>query len=345
MFRCFEASTADQVWGIIAAAFYEGSQTAPQASRAGHTREILHAAITLGDPRQRWVISRDPPLNPAFALAEVIWILNGRNDAGFLCFFNRKLPDYAGCGPTFHGAYGHRLRRHLSFDQLRRAYDVLRRNPDSRQVVLQIWDGRIDLPGSDGGAVSPDIPCNLVSLLKIRNGALEWTQIMRSSDAFRGLPYNLVQFTSLQEIMAGWLGVRLGAYSHLSDSLHVYEADAAHMRHPAAATTAPNTDDLAVPIEESEKAFAALASCVERLIAPDLSAAELERVICSCRMDGFGNMLRVLCAESARRRKWHALIDAAMEQCTNPALALLWSRWLSRVGLAADCGERGRAAL
>lgn len=45
---------------------------------------------------------------------------------------------------------------------------------------------------------------------------------MRSNDVHRGLPYNVVQFTTLQEVMAGWLGLEVGGYHHWSDSLHLY---------------------------------------------------------------------------------------------------------------------------
>ena len=62
------------------------------------------------------VVSRKRPLNVAFALAEVVWIMTGRRDLKFLKFWNRRLPRFVGPGPELHGAYGHRLRGHLSSD-------------------------------------------------------------------------------------------------------------------------------------------------------------------------------------------------------------------------------------
>ena len=173
MFRVFEGKTADQVWCEVAQAFRSGEGPS-QPSRAGEMREILHSAMSISEPTQRWVTSRYPPINPAFAIAEVVWIMAGRNDTSFLNYFNSQLPKYAGLGSYYHGAYGHRLRRNLNIDQLDRAYQTLKVNPSSRQVVLQIWDGKIDLPSSGGIEASNDIPCNLVSILKVRNGKLEW---------------------------------------------------------------------------------------------------------------------------------------------------------------------------
>ena len=225
MIRVFSGPTADHVWRQMADAFQQSDGICSQKSRGGPTKEILHAAISIEDPRQRWVVSRKPPINVAFALAEVVGIMNGRRDLKFLKFWNRRLPRFVGPGPELHGAYGHRLREHLSSDQLKRAYEALRLNPDTRQVVLQIWDSSIDLPRANGSPADRDIPCNVASLLKVRNGKLEWTQVIRSNDLFLGVPYNFVQFTCLQEIIAGWLNIECGSYNQISDSLHLYDQD------------------------------------------------------------------------------------------------------------------------
>src|SRR3712207_1347251 len=92
-------------------------------------------------------------------------------------------------------------------DQLRGADAALRHDRTSRQVVLQIWDAGQDMP--DPGPRSRDIPCTIASHLLVRNDRLDWLQVMRSNDFVWGLPYNIVQFTTLQEIMAGWLGVEV----------------------------------------------------------------------------------------------------------------------------------------
>ncbi len=78
MIRVFEGRTADEAWQKISSAIRTSDGTSPQGSRIGDTREILHAAISISEPRQRWVLSRNPPINLAFAIAEVIWIMAGR---------------------------------------------------------------------------------------------------------------------------------------------------------------------------------------------------------------------------------------------------------------------------
>jgi thymidylate synthase len=332
MFKVFQGTTADVVWQEVAAAFRDGSLTVEQGSRAGATREIMHVAISIEDPRQRWVVSRHPPINPAFAIAEVVWILNGRDDAEFLNYFNRQLPRFAGCGSVYHGAYGHRLRRHFGIDQLDRAYHVLANRCDSRQVVLQIWDGRIDLPHANGRESSADIPCNVMSLLKVRNDTLEWTQVIRSNDVFRGQPYNFVQFTVLQEVIAGWLGLEPGAYHQISDSLHVYEKCRKYLETVSPVEAASNSDRLVLPKVESDAVFAAMARYADDIAQPDVTAQELANRLDQAGLPtAYKNMLCVLGAEGARRRGQDELSKSMIDSCTNPAFRQMWERWCARV--------------
>ena len=335
MFRSFEGQTADHVWQQVVEAFRAGDDVLVQPGRGGATKEILRAAITVNDPRQRWVTSRQPPLNIAFALADVVWIMTGRNDLAFLEAWNSKLAKFVGKSPQLHGAYGHRLRHRLGLDQLTRAYQALSDNPNSRQVVLQIWDSSVDLPNPDGSPIDPDIPCNVLSfLLKVRGGKFEWLQILRSNDLFLGVPHNFVQFTCLQEVMAGWLGVECGAYHQVSDSLHLYEHDEESVFGSVPLPELPtNTDSLAMPKEASEAAFEELGRRIEDMIAPDLERNHLERIaVWDESPEAFKNMLAVLAGEAARRHGWADSADSLMAACTNPLYSELWRRWLDRVG-------------
>jgi len=330
MFRVFEGQTANLVWVQIADAFRKGEGCA-QPSRAGGTLEILHSAMSISNPTERWITSRVPAINLAFAIAEVVWILRGRNDSAFLNYFNHQLPKFAGDDATYHGAYGYRIRRSLGLDQLERAYLALRSNASSRQIVLQIWDSRIDLPDRLGKPQSADIPCNIVAILRARNRKLEWMQIMRSNDMYRGLPYNIVQFTMLQEVMAGWLNLGIGEYNQVSNSLHVYERDLKYVEDLQGVPGILNTDSLAFPKDHSDKFFQQLESSVERIISPTVQGTSLVGILRGCGLPtSFRNMLSVLCAEGARRRGELQLANDLISECTNPIYDYLYGRWLMR---------------
>ena len=332
MIQVFSGRTADEAWDQAAEVFRKGKEIHAQASRMGGTSELLHVGFSIEDPRQRWVVSRFPPLNPAFAIAEVVWILNGRNDSAFLNYWNRELPKFAGMESQYYGAYGFRLRQHFELDQLERAYLTLKENSESRQVVLQIWDTRTDFPDRMGKPRSQDIPCNVLSLLKVRNRKLEWMQIIRSNDLFRGVPYNFVQFTFLQEVLASWLKIEVGAYNQISDSLHVYEESAKDISASKKIEVLPNTDFMDTSKEQSDQFFQELSRRIETFIQENLTNDEHVQLAFWLEAPQiFQNFLCILAAEAARRRKWLNLAIEIMNRCTNPALIQLWERWLMRV--------------
>lgn len=331
MFRTLEADTAHELWKQAATMFTDGGVAKRQASRGGNTAEVMNAALTLRDPRQRWIASRAPAMNPAFAIAEVIWILQGRNDSTMLNFFNPQLPKFAGAGPTFHGAYGHRLRRHLGIDQLDRAFRALSTNEASRQIVLQIWDAEADLPLESGAPVAEDVPCNVISLLKVRDRRLEWTQIMRSNDLFRGFPHNVVQFTSLQEVFAGWLGVEIGSYHHYSDSLHLYEQDGVVGERITECRLPANTDSLALSKEESDHAFGALGGFCDFLSDGAANGPSVIHAFTELRLrPAFKNLACILAADALRRRSAFPEMNAVVAHCANPCLKTMFDRWLAK---------------
>lgn len=332
MTTMFSGQTADSAWRKAVRAVRHAHGVHAADGRGGSTMEISQAVFTITDSRQRWITSRVPAINPAFAIAECVWILQGRNDSRFVNSWNSELPRYAGDGETYHGAYGYRLRQQFGIDQLERAYRALAANPGGRQVVLQIWDARSDLPMLSGDPVAPDIPCNVCSFLKIRDGALQWTQIMRSNDLIMGVPYNFVQFTTLQEIIAGWLGVGIGTYSHLSDSLHVYEHNQDAIQSFRRVSTGRNMDDLTLPFEESHKVIGELAANITILVESDIKESGILKLIETFRGPAsYRNLLLVMAAEAARKRGWHNFALQCIVACENDVYRRLWIQWARRL--------------
>jgi hypothetical protein len=127
----------------------------PAAPRGLATTEVLGAVLTLTDPRRRLVDL--PParvINPAFAVAEAMWILSGSDDP-WIYLFNEKLADYADGGHLM-GAYGPRLRRwHGTTDQLAQVRQALTADPGTRRAVIQLYDPEADALGHK------DVPCTL----------------------------------------------------------------------------------------------------------------------------------------------------------------------------------------
>ena len=168
-------------------------------------------------PTQRVLLNSVRRANPFFHLAEALWMLAGRDDVAFLSKFNSKIANYSDDGETFHGAYGERWH---AYAQLDRALSILRKDPFSRRVVVQIWEQGMDL-----GSASKDIPCNNLIYFAIdqSTGNLDMTVCNRSNDVIWGAyGANVVHFSMLQEFMAASLGVPVGAYTQFSNNFHIY---------------------------------------------------------------------------------------------------------------------------
>lgn len=202
-------------------------------SRGGRVKEFLDFKTIINNPYKRCVGGCERNINVFFLLAEAMWIALGRKDVKFLNIFNKKMKDFSDDGINFHAPYGFRLRHwgvrtedsfieeglnaSRGYDQVVDAIRILSENPESRQVVMSIWNPNFDL-----GYKTKDIPCNDIIFLKIRNGKLVTTIQNRSNDLHWGLPTNIFQFSFLTELMSNCIGIKLGSQTHNSQSLHVY---------------------------------------------------------------------------------------------------------------------------
>lgn len=332
--KVFEGQSADEVWRL-AASFLLNNVKINQASQEGETWEVLHAGLSISDPRSRWVGSRFPSMNPAFALVEIIWIMAGEQKSNVPNFWNPALPKYSGRGDTFHGAYGFRLRSHFGIDQLTKAYNSLCASPDSRQVVLQIWDPSDDSPDELGKPVAEDVPCNVFSMLKVRNDKLHWTQVMRSNDIFRGFPHNIIQFTTLQEIMAGWLGIEVGNYLHIADSLHAYQGDIPEFGcrdHPPEVF---QQEDLRLAKDDSERLFSNLFRRLEDTVGEGITEKKLRQIYLSDidMPNAYLDIMSIIGADAARRLGYPELMAELEAQCNCKGLGAMFEGWKHRHSL------------
>lgn len=231
--RVIQGANANVVYPAAVQAVMAGRQT---ASRVSDTLELHPVTLVIDNPRRRLVTSFGRPVNVAFALAEVLWILGGRNDVDMLKSYNGTIDNYSDDGFTFNAAYGHRLRFDYGHDQIADVIALLRAEPNTRQASLVLSLPSRDRafrpqPSHNGGNEdfvqvrheTKDRACNVYAHLMIRDGALNWLQIVRSNDVVWGTPYNFMQWMHLQEFIAAAVGVEVGTYTHVADSLHMYD--------------------------------------------------------------------------------------------------------------------------
>jgi thymidylate synthase len=208
------ADVADLYAAALEHVLTSGDRVSP---RGLVTREVLGARLELTNPKSRLPLVEGRVINPAFAVAEAIWILSGTDDP-WIFAYNKNLKAYTDRG-KLQGAYGPRLRHWRGVDQLDSVRRLLLRDPSTRQAVLQIFDPARDFRGYR------DVPCTLNHRFFLRRGRLHMHTTMRSQDLWLGFPYDVFTNTVIHELMAHWVGAELGPYVHTVDSLHLYERD------------------------------------------------------------------------------------------------------------------------
>ncbi len=201
------------------------SQGVEEPSRNGPVVALPEPAmITYTNPEQRVLFSPKRDANPFFHLMEALWMLGGRNGLAFPLYFNSQFDRFSDDGVTLWGAYGYRWRCWFGYDQLSVIAQELKRNPQSRRCVLEMWDASVftsDLSRAVNGG--KDVPCNTHAYFDCRDGQLNMTVCNRSNDLLWGaFGANAVHFSVLLEYLAEMVGMPIGHYRQFTNNLHVY---------------------------------------------------------------------------------------------------------------------------
>ena len=200
-----------------------------------HYKALVLACIDHGDPRSprgkecnalvaqsfSWDVCPNVPkgigFNKRFAIAELMAIIADYNSVAWLAQFNQNITQFSDDGKTFHGHYGERL-SHQWGEQI----DRLRRDPDTRQAVFQIWDWGLDCSFAAGGD-KKDYPCNVVfQIHKGLDDEHDMSIFQRSSDLIWGLPYDHFVFGCILDLICMELGFETGKVNRFISDAHIY---------------------------------------------------------------------------------------------------------------------------
>jgi thymidylate synthase len=102
-------------------------------------------------------------------------------------------------------------------EQLQHVVNLLKENPESRQAVITIYDGK------EHETYSKDTPCTLNIYFSIENNKLNMSVLMRSNDLWFGFCNDQYCFSLLQKEVAKFLNLPLGWYFHFANDLHLYK--------------------------------------------------------------------------------------------------------------------------
>jgi thymidylate synthase len=201
---------ADSLWtSAVESCLTEGKVS---KSRHGECHEVIGWSGTLLDIDRAWVCSKVRGLDAKYASAEYLHTLAHSDALPMMEAYAPNYGQYAGENGKLSWAYGYRMGY-----QIHSVVNQLRKTPESRQAIIQIW--------RKGDLISKEkyVPCSLSWQFILRDSKLSMIANLRSQDVWLGMPYDIFVATMIQRIIAGDLGVGLGIYRHNVGSLHVYD--------------------------------------------------------------------------------------------------------------------------
>lgn len=152
---------------------------------------------------------------------ELLWFLQGDTNVKYLQDNGVRIwNEWADPDGELGHIYGYQWRSWPDYngghiDQISRAIDDIRNNPDSRRIIVSAWNvGDLDnmnLP-----------PCHAFFQFYVADGRLSMQMYQRSADSFLGVPFNIASYALLLLMVAQVTGLQPGELIHTLGDTHIY---------------------------------------------------------------------------------------------------------------------------
>ena len=152
---------------------------------------------------------------------ELLWFLRGETNVAWLrehgvTIWDEWADEKGELGPV----YGKQWRSWLApdgrtIDQITQAVEQLRRNPDSRRIMVSAWNvGELDRMKL--------MPCHALFQFYVAAGRLSCQLYQRSADVFLGVPFNIASYALLTHMMAQQCDLEPGEFIWTGGDTHLY---------------------------------------------------------------------------------------------------------------------------
>lgn len=152
---------------------------------------------------------------------ELLWFLAGDTNVKYLQDNGVRIwNEWADPDGNLGHIYGYQWRSWPDYngghiDQIARAVEDIKRNPDSRRIIVSAWNvadiDNMNLP-----------PCHAFFQFYVSDGRLSLQLYQRSADSFLGVPFNIASYALLTMMMAQVCGLQPGEFIHTFGDLHIY---------------------------------------------------------------------------------------------------------------------------
>ena len=152
---------------------------------------------------------------------ELLWFLKGDTNIAYLrendvTIWDEWADENGDLGPV----YGAQWRswpaangEHV--DQIQRALDLIRRDPNSRRIIVSAWNvGELEQMAL--------APCHALFQFHVSQGRLSCQLYQRSADVFLGVPFNIASYALLLHMMAQQTDLQPGELVWTGGDCHLY---------------------------------------------------------------------------------------------------------------------------
>ncbi|HUW52352.1 MAG TPA: thymidylate synthase [Rhodanobacter sp.] len=152
---------------------------------------------------------------------ELIWFLRGDTNIAYLKEHGVRIWDeWADANGDLGPVYGQQWRAWPTadggvIDQIAGVIEEIRRNPDSRRLIVSAWNVG-ELPKM------ALLPCHSLFQFYVAGGKLSCQLYQRSGDIFLGVPFNIASYALLTHMVAQVCGLGVGDFVHTLGDAHLY---------------------------------------------------------------------------------------------------------------------------
>jgi thymidylate synthase len=201
----------------------------PKADRTGTgTRSVFGHQLRY-DLRVGFPLVTTKRVHLRSVVYELLWFLRGDSNVRWLQDHGVRIwNEWAGPDGELGPVYGVQWRswptadgRHV--DQISAVLETLRRDPDSRRMVVSAWN----VGDLDAMALAP---CHVLFQFYVAEGRLSCQLYQRSADLFLGVPFNIASYALLTHMVAAQAGLAVGDFIWTGGDCHIYDNHVAQVR-------------------------------------------------------------------------------------------------------------------
>ena len=192
-----------------------------KSDRTGTGTRSLFGRQLRFDLRQGFPLVSTKKLHLRSIMHELLWFLQGDTNIAYLKDHKVGIWDeWADAEGELGPVYGKQWRSWAGangeeIDQMRWVVEEIRRNPDSRRLIVSAWNVA-DLPKM------ALMPCHALFQFYVANGRLSCQLYQRSADIFLGVPFNIASYALLTHMVAQVCDLGVGDFVHTFGDVHLY---------------------------------------------------------------------------------------------------------------------------